>query len=254
MHLLLVVLQAALQSLSLSLSFPISGFVYRCLYHLLSLFLSLSLSLYVCVCVCVSLSPFPPFHFFFLNVYVISCCCSWFPQWLLMTGHTLLKPVSWTTGKRLWPSFSPIPYLRNSLSCVVRTFTWNGHYWVSLGSIWRQYYNAGKSTMHSNLLFIYDPPITDGRWKFLAMASCTRQCREGFVRGCLALSLTLWLCASDTLAHRLETEKDGELSLYASLCYICSGNLVKMVENWVRNTDNNNTPLALQVCGVDFEG
>ncbi|KAK7501450.1 hypothetical protein BaRGS_00007254, partial [Batillaria attramentaria] len=50
----------------------------------------------------------------------------------------------------------------------------------------------------------------------------------------------------DKLAARLETEKDGELSLYASLCYICSGNLEKLVENWVRNTENNNTPLALQ--------
>ncbi|KAL8602789.1 hypothetical protein ACOMHN_055172 [Nucella lapillus] len=50
----------------------------------------------------------------------------------------------------------------------------------------------------------------------------------------------------DTLAARLETEKKGELSLYASLCYICSGNLGKLVENWVRNTDSANTPLALQ--------
>lgn len=50
----------------------------------------------------------------------------------------------------------------------------------------------------------------------------------------------------DKLAARLETERDGELSLYASLCYICSGNLERLVENWVRNTENNNTPLALQ--------
>lgn len=57
------------------------------------------------------------------------------------------------------------------------------------------------------------------------------------------------VCVSDALAARLETEKNGELSLYASLCYICSGNLTKLVENWARNTDNNNTPLALQVCG-----
>ena len=53
------------------------------------------------------------------------------------------------------------------------------------------------------------------------------------------------------MAARLETEKNGELSLYASLCYICSGNLTKLVENWARNTDNSNTPLALQVSGVD---
>ncbi|KAK7113259.1 protein transport protein Sec31A-like isoform X2 [Littorina saxatilis] len=50
----------------------------------------------------------------------------------------------------------------------------------------------------------------------------------------------------DTLAARLENERNGELSLYASLCYICSGNLTLLVENWARNTNNNNTPLALQ--------
>ncbi|XP_059175772.1 protein transport protein Sec31A-like isoform X2 [Physella acuta] len=50
----------------------------------------------------------------------------------------------------------------------------------------------------------------------------------------------------DTLANRLETERDGELSLYASLCYICSGNVEKLVENWVKNTEDANQPLALQ--------
>ncbi|PVD39523.1 hypothetical protein C0Q70_02157 [Pomacea canaliculata] len=50
----------------------------------------------------------------------------------------------------------------------------------------------------------------------------------------------------DGLAARLETERNGDLALYASLCYICSGNLEKLVENWVQNTENSNSPLALQ--------
>ncbi|KAJ8319233.1 hypothetical protein KUTeg_004324 [Tegillarca granosa] len=50
----------------------------------------------------------------------------------------------------------------------------------------------------------------------------------------------------DTLARRLETEKDGRLSPYAGLCYICSGNIDKFVQNWNENTDVNNTPLSLQ--------
>ncbi|CAG5125258.1 unnamed protein product [Candidula unifasciata] len=50
----------------------------------------------------------------------------------------------------------------------------------------------------------------------------------------------------DTLAQRLESERNGALSLYASLCYICSGNVEKLVENWIRNTEDPNRPLALQ--------
>ncbi|XP_060599891.1 protein transport protein Sec31A-like [Ruditapes philippinarum] len=50
----------------------------------------------------------------------------------------------------------------------------------------------------------------------------------------------------DSLAARLETEGNGELSPYAGLCYICSGNVEKMVENWINTTQNNQSPLALQ--------
>ena len=52
---------------------------------------------------------------------------------------------------------------------------------------------------------------------------------------------------SDCLAARLETERDGEFSMYASLCYVCSGSVEKMVENWYRNTDASNSSMALQV-------
>ncbi|XP_053393357.1 protein transport protein Sec31A-like isoform X1 [Mercenaria mercenaria] len=50
----------------------------------------------------------------------------------------------------------------------------------------------------------------------------------------------------DTLAARLENEGNGELSPYAGLCYICSGNVEKMVENWFNTTQSSNSPMALQ--------
>lgn len=59
--------------------------------------------------------------------------------------------------------------------------------------------------------------------------------------------IRFYVYITDALARRLETEKDGRLSPYAGLCYICSGNLDKFVQNWNENTDVNNTPLSLQV-------
>ncbi|XP_071129998.1 protein transport protein Sec31A-like isoform X4 [Mytilus edulis] len=50
----------------------------------------------------------------------------------------------------------------------------------------------------------------------------------------------------DTLARRLENEVGGEYSMYASLCYICSGNLENLVQNWLNNTESQNSPLALE--------
>ncbi|KAL4240586.1 Protein transport protein Sec31A [Mactra antiquata] len=50
----------------------------------------------------------------------------------------------------------------------------------------------------------------------------------------------------DTLATRLENEGSGEFAPYAALCYICSGNVEKMVENWCTTSQNSNSPMALQ--------
>ncbi|XP_061191431.1 protein transport protein Sec31A-like isoform X2 [Saccostrea echinata] len=50
----------------------------------------------------------------------------------------------------------------------------------------------------------------------------------------------------DSLANRLESESADDLSVYASLCYICSGNVEKLLQNWYANTEGNNTPLGLQ--------
>lgn len=50
----------------------------------------------------------------------------------------------------------------------------------------------------------------------------------------------------DSLGHRLEVDNGGEYSLYASLCYICSGNVQKLVENWQNNSQSTESPMALQ--------
>lgn len=50
----------------------------------------------------------------------------------------------------------------------------------------------------------------------------------------------------DSLGARLEVDKGGEYSMYASLCYICSGNVQKFVENWQTNSQSTESPLALQ--------
>jgi protein transport protein SEC31 len=47
------------------------------------------------------------------------------------------------------------------------------------------------------------------------------------------------------LGARLEAEGKGTLSLNAQLCYICAGNLNKLVESWSA-TENTDTPAKLQ--------
>lgn len=49
----------------------------------------------------------------------------------------------------------------------------------------------------------------------------------------------------DALGSRLEMENDGRLCMQACLCYICSGNIEKLVECWVK-THESSTPLALE--------
>uniref|UniRef100_UPI00398E8156 protein transport protein Sec31A isoform X2 n=1 Tax=Pristiophorus japonicus TaxID=55135 RepID=UPI00398E8156 len=49
----------------------------------------------------------------------------------------------------------------------------------------------------------------------------------------------------DTLGSRLEMENEEKLCIQACLCYICSGNVEKLVECWVK-THESSTPLALE--------
>lgn len=66
-----------------------------------------------------------------------------------------------------------------------------------------------------------------------------------------AVSLTLFnshikLFAIDTLGCRLEGEGTEKRCLQACLCYICSGNIEKLVECWALHRDCS-SPLGLEV-------
>ena len=53
------------------------------------------------------------------------------------------------------------------------------------------------------------------------------------------------LCQAEMLGARLELESKGALSLNAQLCYICAGNLNKLIECWTA-TEKIDTPAKLQ--------
>jgi protein transport protein SEC31 len=52
-------------------------------------------------------------------------------------------------------------------------------------------------------------------------------------------------CCAELLGARLEAEGKGALSLNAQLCYICAGNLNRLVESWTA-TERTDTPIKLQ--------
>ncbi len=50
----------------------------------------------------------------------------------------------------------------------------------------------------------------------------------------------------DKLGQRLENEEEGKLAINACLCYICAGNVERLVQCW-NKINPNSTPGALQV-------
>lgn len=58
--------------------------------------------------------------------------------------------------------------------------------------------------------------------------------------------MSLLLFSLDLLGNRLESEGDSLLQTQACLCYICAGNVEKLVACWTKAQDGN-SPLSLQV-------
>lgn len=54
---------------------------------------------------------------------------------------------------------------------------------------------------------------------------------------------------AEQLGERLETEEKSGLSQNAQLCYLCSGNIEKLVQSWT-NVGAPSDPLQLQVSSV----
>lgn len=57
---------------------------------------------------------------------------------------------------------------------------------------------------------------------------------------------SLFMFSLDLLGSRLENEGDSILQTQACLCYICAGNVDKLVACWTKVQDGN-SPLSLQV-------
>ena len=51
---------------------------------------------------------------------------------------------------------------------------------------------------------------------------------------------------AEILGRRLETERNGELAVNACLCYICAGNVERLVACWSRISPQSHSPSRLQ--------
>lgn len=62
----------------------------------------------------------------------------------------------------------------------------------------------------------------------------------------LPVAIILSFSSADILGGRLENEKTEKCCLQACLCYICSGNIERLVECWTSHRDSS-SPLGLEV-------
>ncbi|KAL1787202.1 transport Sec31B isoform X1 [Sigmodon hispidus] len=106
----------------------------------------------------------------------------------------------------------------------------------------QEHYLAKKRTKISSLLAC----VVKKNWKDLVCACSLKNWRE-----VLALLLTYSgpekfpeLC--DMLGTRMEQEGGRALASEASLCYVCSGSVERLVENWAKLQKEASCPMALQ--------
>ncbi|XP_074647713.1 protein transport protein Sec31A-like [Tubulanus polymorphus] len=105
----------------------------------------------------------------------------------------------------------------------------------------KKYFDKNKDTS-SRLI----SSVVTGNWTHVIQTCDLDNWKEA-----LALALTyaqaddfVQLC--DMLGTRLEIEGHGELAINAALCYICSGNVEKLVACWARLNEGNSSSQALQ--------
>ncbi|XP_074090015.1 protein transport protein Sec31B isoform X2 [Macrotis lagotis] len=105
----------------------------------------------------------------------------------------------------------------------------------------QQRYFAQKKSRIASLLAC----IVEQKWRNVACSCNLTSWKE-------ALALLLTHCGHqdfpklcDMLGTRLEQEGGGKLSVEACLCYICSGNVERLVECWVK-IHQTSSPMALQ--------
>ncbi|XP_043843257.1 protein transport protein Sec31B isoform X4 [Dromiciops gliroides] len=105
----------------------------------------------------------------------------------------------------------------------------------------QQRYFAQKKSRIASLLAC----IVEQKWRNVVCLCSLKSWKE-------ALALLLTHCGTqdfpelcDMLGTRLEQEGGGTLSVEACLCYICSGNVERLVECWVKSHQMS-SPMALQ--------
>ncbi|XP_033127345.1 protein transport protein Sec31A-like [Anneissia japonica] len=105
----------------------------------------------------------------------------------------------------------------------------------------RKYFKKNKSDISRLISSIVTRDLSDmvkccelSNWKEVLTALLTYATAEEFPTLC------------NSLGSRLETEGDEELVASACLCYICAGNVEKLVTCWCKVTPNGNSALGLQ--------
>uniref|UniRef100_A0A6I8NFQ6 Protein transport protein Sec31A n=1 Tax=Ornithorhynchus anatinus TaxID=9258 RepID=A0A6I8NFQ6_ORNAN len=105
----------------------------------------------------------------------------------------------------------------------------------------QQRYFAKKKTKLSSLL----SSIVQHRWRDVVCTCSLQNWREAMAILLTYSSQEEYAGLCDTLGARLESEGDGTLSTEACLCYICSGNVERLVECWGK-IHKASSPVALQ--------
>ncbi|XP_071952152.1 protein transport protein Sec31A-like [Antedon mediterranea] len=105
----------------------------------------------------------------------------------------------------------------------------------------RKYFKKNKSDISRLISSIVTRDLSDmvkccelDNWKEVLTALLTYATAEEFPTLC------------NSLGTRLETEGDDDLVASACLCYICAGNVEKLVSCWCKVTPNGNSALGLQ--------
>ncbi|XP_072165070.1 protein transport protein Sec31A-like [Diadema setosum] len=105
----------------------------------------------------------------------------------------------------------------------------------------RKYFQKSKSDVSRLISSVVTKDVTDiiqntelENWKEALTALLTYSSPKEFSSLC------------DALGQRLETEGNGKMAPQACLCYICSGNVDKLVSCWAQVNHSPNSPLSLQ--------
>jgi len=88
--------------------------------------------------------------------------------------------------------------------------------------------------------------IVMGHWDQLVKTCSLDSWKEALAGALTYSSAEEFSSLCEVLGHRLEQEAKKDANLHAALCYICAGNIPKLVECWSKMTSNSCEPTTLQ--------